>query len=435
MTCAESILPSLQIEALAYGGSGLGYHEGKVVFVPMTAPGDRVRCVVHKVKKRFAVARLERILEPSPDRCEAPCPVFGECGGCQWQYLPYTLQADWKQRIFNDLLLRQADIPDCCIRPLIAAPSPWHYRSRAQLKMRAVHGRLVMGFYRRGSHYIIDHRQCAILHPRLGEVAGIFRDALKGFRHADKIPQMDLGVGDDGGVRILLHYLGDDRNQLADYLKPVAQAAKAALFLQTGKKTQLYRVCGAEDLMIRVGDPPMQLAYGPGGFAQVNLDQNRNLVSIVVETVRQVGARQVLDLFCGMGNLTLPVAREVAGITGVEEFPQSINKARFNALSLAEDRADFYLAPAEETIARLGRKKDYDLVMLDPPRTGAYDVIRQLQRLKPRHILYVSCEPPTLARDLVPLLHNGYTLAWSRPMDFFPQTHHIESVSLLRCSD
>lgn len=432
MTRAADKITSLQIEALAYGGSGLGYHEGKVVFVPMTAPGDRVSCVVYKNKKRFAKARLERVLEPSPDRCAAPCPVFGECGGCQWQHLPYDLQSDWKQRIFSDLLRRQSDIPDIRIRPLIAAPSPWHYRSRAQLKMRVIDGRLVMGFYRRGSHYIIDHRQCAILHPRLGEVAAIFRDALNGSSHAAKIPQMDLGVGDDEAVRILLHYLGEDRDQLAAFLQPVALAAQVALFLQTGDRGQLHRVCGAEDLLIEVGDPPLQLAYGPGGFAQINLAQNRKLVSIVVETVRRLGARQVLDLFCGMGNLTLPVAREVVSVTGVEDFPQSIDKARFNACNQGTGRADFYCAQAEEALARLSREQVFDLVILDPPRTGAYDVIKQLQRLKPRHILYISCEPPTLARDLVPLLRNGYALDWSQPLDFFPQTHHIESVTLLR---
>jgi 23S rRNA (uracil1939-C5)-methyltransferase len=428
----NQVIADLHIESLAYGGNGLGYHEGKVVFVPQTAPGDRVSCRVIKSKKRFAEARLEKVLQPSAERCPVGCPVFGQCGGCQWQYLPYKVQGAWKGKIFADLLHRQAGVDRARIRPLVAARDPWHYRSRAQLKLQVAGQQLVMGFYRRGSHVVVDHQQCPILHPHLNQAAGVFREALNGFRHSRHMPQLDLGIGDDGQVRAVLHYLGTEAAAVADFLRPQVSAAGIALFLQLGRKIKPQPVCGEEELCIRVGEPPLTLAYGPGGFAQVNLEQNRAMTETIVDAVHQCGARRVLDLYCGMGNLSLPVARLVDEVNGVEEFAPAITKARENARRNGIDNAFFHHLSADGAASQLSSISGFDLVVLDPPRSGAYGVVKELQVLRPAHILYVSCEPPTLVRDLQPLLQDGYCLEWSQPFDFFPQTHHIESVSLLR---
>ena len=427
------VISDLLIESLAYGGNGLGRHDGKVIFVPGAVPGDRIRCRVIKSKKSFAEARLEKLLQPAVERCQPECPVFAECGGCQWQHIPYAAQCLWKEKIFSDLLLRQAGVDPSRVKPLVAAPEPWHYRSRAQLKLRRVDGHLVMGFYRRGSHFVIDHRHCAILHPQLNEAAQLFRRWLNDFSHAHRIPQLDLGIGDDGQRRAVLHYLDSDSSLVGDYLRARVAEAGIALFVQTGRKDTLQPVWGEEELRIEVGDPPLQLAYGPGGFAQINLVQNRALVGAVVEAVVGCRAERVLDLYCGMGNLSLPVARQAEEVIGVEDFAPAIDKARQNALVNGIDNATFYALSAEGAASRLAAEgKPFDLVMLDPPRSGAYGVIKELLEFKPRHILYVSCEPPTLVRDLLPLLHGGYCLEWSQPYDLFPQTHHIESVTLLR---
>lgn len=428
----QQLITPLRIESLVYGGNGLGYHDGKVIFVPRTAPGDRVACRVTKSKKRFAEASLEEVLEPSGERCQPPCPVFGECGGCQWQHLPYAVQGVWKERIFSDLLLRQTRVEKNRIRSLVAAPDAWHYRSRAQLKMVVRDQQLRMGFFRRGSHFVIAHQQCPILHPRINDIAKIFRDALNGYCDAHQMPQLDLGIDDAGNVRAVLHYLGNDSAAVADFLRPVARAAEIALFLRLGDKAVFEQVCGDADLFIQVGEPPLSLAYGPGGFAQINLEQNRHLVATVVDAVRQIKAKQVLDLYCGMGNLSLPVAREVDRVTGVEDYGPAIIKARFNAQRLGIENAEFYHLAAEKAIGRLQQESLWDLIILDPPRTGAFAVVKELLHIRPRHILYVSCEPPTLVRDLQPLLQADYDLEWSQPFDFFPQTHHIESVTLLR---
>ncbi len=428
----SQVIEDLKIESLAYGGNGLGYHDGKVVFVPQASPGDRVSCRVVKSKKRFAEARIEKVLEPSAERCLPTCPVFGLCGGCQWQHLPYETQYRWKAKIFSDLLQRQAGVDRANIRSLLAAPEPWNYRSRAQLKLQVTDEELSMGFYRRGSHAVIDHQECPILDPRLNQAATVFRRILKGNRQCRYMPQLDLGIGDDGQVRAVLHYRGNQLDSVTEYLRFHISNTGIALCLQEAPKAMPQLVCGDEDLSIHVGDPPLALAYGPGGFAQVNLEQNRALVQTVTAAVQESGAMRVLDLYCGMGNLSLPVARLVDEVVGVEDFAPAIVKARANATCNDIENATFHNFSAVGAVAQLTKDSGFDLVMLDPPRNGAFDVMADLLVSRPRHILYVSCEPPTLVRDLKPLLAGGYAVEWSQAFDFFPQTHHIESVTLLR---
>ncbi|MEZ4485386.1 MAG: TRAM domain-containing protein [Syntrophotaleaceae bacterium] len=262
------IIDELLIESLAYGGNGLGRHDGKVIFVAGTAPGDRVRCRVTKEKKRFAEAQLIELLQPAAERCAADCPVFGQCGGCQWQHLPYQEQCTWKERIFSDLLLRQTGVAPTCLLPLVAAPNPWHYRSRAQLKLRMVKGKLAMGFYRRGSHHIIDHHHCAILHPLLNDASRLFRRWLGDYPYANRLTQLDLGVGDDGQVRAVLHCLDRESDELKNFLRPQVAAVGIALLVQSERANTLELVWGEKMLHISVGEPALQLAYSPKGFAQ-----------------------------------------------------------------------------------------------------------------------------------------------------------------------
>lgn len=420
----------LEIESLAFGGSGIGRMEGKAVFVPLTAPGDRVRCRIARDRKRYAEAEPEEILTPSPLRRPAPCPVFGECGGCQWQHLPYGEQVRWKERIFADFLRRQCGVGEEAVLPAVPSPGEWRYRSRVQFKCRQTAGGFVMGFYRRGSHFVVDVADCPITAVRLNEVLRLFRSWLPASPCPDRVPQVDLDLGCDGRVRGVVHALGDVPS-LADYLRPLVEEAGISLFLQPGRKDSLVRVAGEEDLEIAAGDPPMLLRYGPGGFAQVNLPQNLALVREVTRAAALTGKERVLDLFCGMGNFSLPLARGAREVTGVEEYAPAIVKARQNAARLGIANAAFHAVPAEGAATGLADGAGFDLVVLDPPRAGAYGVARELAASRPGKILYVSCDPSTLARDLQPLLHGGYRLLWSRPFDLFPQTHHIESLSLL----
>ncbi len=381
----------LRIESLAFGGSGVGRLGGKVVFVPLTAPGDLVRFRPLREKKHFTEGEVQELVQPSPLRRVPPCPVFGRCGGCQWQHLPYAEQARWKERIFAETLQRQAEVPAAAVLPIVPAPEEWHYRSRVQFKCRLTEQGLVIGFYRRGSHFVIDVEQCPITDRRLNQTLGVLRRLLARAAVAARIPQIDLAVGDDGRQRAIIHYLGSAAEELIEPLRPLSEECPSlALFVQMGRKESLRQLSGdAADLRIRVGDPPLELAYGPGGFAQINLEQNRALVRQVVEAARLTGKERILDLFCGMGNFSLPLARGAREVLGVEDYAPAIAKARENARRYRLDNAFFEARPAEEALADL-RGEAFDLVLLDPPRTGAYPVAKGLAELGPRRILYVS---------------------------------------------
>jgi 23S rRNA (uracil1939-C5)-methyltransferase len=423
----------LRIDALAYGGSGVGRLEGKAVFVPLTAPGDRIRCRIVQDRKRYAEAEMVELLEAAPQRRAPPCPVFGDCGGCQWQHLPYEEQCNWKERIFAESLQRQAQIEASGLRPLVPAPDEWGYRSRVQFKCRQTEAGFVMGFYRRGTHYVVDVESCPIAAPRLNCVLALFRQWLPDSPFAHLVPQVDMEFDDEGRVRVTVHVLDSESAALAGYLLPLAEQAGISLFIQCGRKETLQQVCGEEVLhILPLGAGSLRLAYGAGGFAQVNLEQNRQLVREVCSSAALTGGERVLDLFCGMGNFSLPLALRAGEVVGVENYAPAIRQAELNARANGLGHARFQSRPAESAIREVAAAQAFDLVVLDPPRTGAYEVVRELVRLRPPRIIYVSCDPPTLARDLVPLLHGGYEVVSARPFDLFPQTYHTESVTVLR---
>lgn len=423
-------IENLSITALAQGGRGLGHHVGKVVFVPLTAPGDRVACRVTRARKRYAEAELVAIHEPAAIRRTAPCPWFGTCGGCQWQHLPYAHQAHWKEQLFREQLVRNDLCAEAEIAALVQAPGEWHYRNRVQLKCHATANGLVIGFYRPGSHFVVDIPSCLLLRPELQATLDLLRAELPAAPGIAQIPQVDLACGDDGAVRIVVHVLAEARHALQGWLQAFAERHQLSACLQAGRKSTLTPVHGEPDLSISVDRPEMVLRYGPGGFVQVNSEQNRAMIDAMVTLLDLSGSEIVLDLFCGMGNFSLPLARRAGQVIGVEDYPPSIDSARDNARRNGLTNTVFHAADAAAVMQEF-RAGELDLVVLDPPRTGHYPVMRDLLRAAPQRILYVSCDPATLARDLTPLVHGGYRVVSSHPFDLFPQTWHTESMTLL----
>lgn len=419
------------IESLAYGGSGIGHHDGKVVFVPLAAPGDRVRCSVTRQKKRFTEAKIENLLVASDVRIPPACPVFGQCGGCQWQHIPYAEQCAWKEQIYTDFLVRKLGVEPGVVLPIAPSPEQWGYRSRVQFKCVNTSSGFQVGFYRRGSHYVIPVSSCPIVHPALNQAKERISSWISNTLWAKHVHQIDVAVDDQRRVRAVVHSLVADVGEFCNYLKSCAIDADIAIFVQSNRKSAPVHVCGPAELIVEVDTPVLRLGYGPGGFAQINLSQNRAMVSEVMGSLEADPPRRVLDLFCGMGNFSLPVARLAQEVIGVEAYPQSIEMARLNARLNEVDNASFFTRESFGAATLYGSELPLDLVILDPPRSGAYDVVSELVIVKPARILYISCDPPTLVRDLHILLQKDYRVVWSRPFDLFPQTHHTESVSLL----
>ena len=418
----------LAVTAMANGGSGIGHHNGKAVFVAGAVAGDVVRCRIEQNKKRYARARLLEVLEASPQRCRPLCAAFGECGGCDWQQMPYAQQCYWKQQLFADNCRRHGHIDEGKILPLVAAEQTWAYRSRVQFKCYNSAAGFVIGFYRRGSHYVVGVDTCPVLETRLNELIAPLRAVFDGSDYAACVPQIDAAVGSNGARRVVVHYIGNAREEFCRWLLRRCAAIDGALLVQCGRKSSLTLLRGDADLAIEVDEPPLRLCYGAGGFAQIHLQQNRRLVEMVVRGSAVGSTDSVLDMYCGMGNFSLPLARRAARVTGVEDYAPSITSARRNASAAGLDNTTFYAAAVEGYLRQCTAA--VDVVVLDPPRSGARAALDGIMALRPRTIVYVSCDPHTLMRDLA-ILGRDYSVTTIQAVDMFPHTCHTEAVAIL----
>jgi 23S rRNA (uracil1939-C5)-methyltransferase len=428
------------IDKLSYGGAGFGRVEGKACFVPFAAPGDRARIRVTADKRSYIEGELIELLEPSLFRVVPPCPVFGICGGCNWQHLAYPAQLAEKEEIIAELLWRIARVEREHILPIVPAPEPFAYRSRIQLKVSYIAGAVHIGFFRTKSHCIVDIPvTCAIVQPEINKIIAELCQLLNNSPEPDKISQVDVSSGDDGKTIVIIHYKGSSPAQLSAYLLEHRDTLADGMFIQSGSKPSLIKVFGIENLSYRIADNELpgisaaRLSFSKGGFSQVNYRQNRHLIELVRSWAELTGKEKVLDLYCGNGNFSIPLAGCAKRVVGLEGYEPSIIDAKRNGELNNLTNAVFHRADAAlELKKRVAAGEDYDVVVLDPPRSGAAEVVNQIHALKPKSILYVSCDPATLARDIGILKKHNFEVVKCRPLDMFPQTYHIESVTLLR---
>jgi len=430
------------IERLAYGGAGVGHIGGKVCFVNGAVPGDQLRVRIHTNKRSYCEAELVDIVVAGSGRRVPPCPVFGQCGGCQWQHIAYDDQLLAKEGIFAQALSRTAKISADCLSPILPSPVQYGYRNRIQVKIRWVQDRLVFGFFRANTHFVVEFppEGCMLAIPALNRALGEVRALFSGFPEPQSIPQLDLAAGDNGDMVAILHYLGKNQDSVAGFL--AAQRAClpsiSGMYLQSGRKHSIQRVYGVEGIRYHV---PVSAAHheaclhvSRGGFSQVNLTQNRSLVAEVMTLLNPLPADHILDLYCGNGNFSVPLAAAGAMVVGTDEYDGSIRDAVLNA-QVAGVSASFSAGDAYRTVQLLlDRKERFTSILLDPPRTGASEIAGIVHGLGADKIVYVSCDPMTLARDLAIMTKNGYAVQFSRVVDMFPQTFHLESVTLLHRS-
>jgi 23S rRNA (uracil1939-C5)-methyltransferase len=429
---------SVAIERLVFQGDGLArLPDGRVIFVPLTAPGDEVEVRIEEDRGHFVRGVPVRILAASPARTDPPCRYFGRCGGCQWQHVAYPAQLDWKRRILEELLARVGKLDGVPVAPAIDPGAAWEYRARAQLKVIGG-ARPCIGFHQRETKRVVDIDRCPLLDPRLNALL----HAMRHMKHPSffslfqRLREAWIALGTGTGEMLLsLFARAQDRGALRLLFHTLQAAAPGlqGIVLLDGDPRQAHRIvdwCGAQVLHEQVGEARFQV--GAAAFFQVSGLAAARLTSLVVEAAALTGAERILELYSGVGTFSVPLARRARQLTGIESNPGAAADGEANLRQNACAQAHIVQAQVEQALPGVAAEGPWDVVVLDPPRHGcSRAVLDLLASMRARRLIYVSCDPSTLARDLAPLVRAGYRCASLRPIDLFPQTFHLESVALL----
>jgi 23S rRNA (uracil1939-C5)-methyltransferase len=424
----------IRVHDLTHEGVGVARQaDGKALFIPDALPGERVRYLRTQRRRDHDQGRLLEILEPAPERVTPRCPHFGYCGGCSLQHLAPEAQQALKQRWLLDSLTRIGGVqPEHVLLPLTGPI--WHYRRRARLAVRHVvkKGRVLVGFRERDTPVVAVLDRCVVLDPAFGERLTELGALIGELSVHDQLPQIEVAAGDDGAamvLRILRPLTEADRARLVRY----AQENGIAIWLQPGGLDSIAPLLpDTPQPAYRLPSQAAEIRFAPNDFIQVNAEINRRMVDQALELLDLKPGERVLELFSGLGNFTLPLARRAAQVVAVEGDAGLVARARRNAELNGLHNIAHHVADLAAPAADAGwLAADYDAVLVDPPRTGAREVLPAVAARRPRRILYVSCHPGTLARDAGLLAReHGYRLRAAGIMDMFPHTSHVESMAL-----
>jgi 23S rRNA (uracil1939-C5)-methyltransferase len=419
----------LEIDALDAEGRGVARNaEGKVVFVEGALPGERAAVSVFQQKRKFDTGRASTILQPSSGRRAPRCPHFGVCGGCATQHADERTQMAAKQRWLEDNLERIGKLRPETLLPIVYGPE-WGYRHRARLSVRHVPSRGAMvGFRERRSTHVADMRECHVLPEKISLLIVPLRQLVEKLSLRERLPQIEVAVGENAAALVFRHLVplsSEDEVLLKDF----AEKHAIHVWLQPGGPDSAHPFHpAASELYYELPEFGVRIGFRPTDFTQVNHAMNRVLVSRAVRLIDPQPGERIADLFCGLGNFSLPLARRGAAVVGFEGSRELVERARANAaangLTAQFEVVDLFKAG----IAAFG---PFEKILIDPPREGAVELIKSLPENWPRRIVYVSCDPATLARDAGVLGHvKGFRLAAAGVVNMFPHTAHVESIAL-----
>ena len=420
----------LEVDALDAAGRGVARHEGKVVFVEGALAGELVEAALLRGKRKFDEARCVEVLRASSARREPRCPHFGVCGGCATQHVDARTQVAAKQRWLEDNLARIGKVePAMMLSPIQG--EEWGYRHRARLSVRFVErkGGAMVGFRERRSTHVADMQGCMVLPPEASGWILPLRALVGKLTVRDRIPQIELAAGEGAAVLVFRHLQPLAEADL-ELLREFADAHRVGIWLQPAGPESVHPFHPPRQAALRYTLPEfgVTLHFGPTEFTQVNPGVNRVLVSRALRLLDPRPGERVADLFCGIGNFALPIAARGAQVIGFEGSAALVERARANA-SANGLVAQFEVADLFRP--RLDPYGRFDKFLLDPPREGAAALVAALPDAWPRRIVYVSCDPATLARDAAVLVHDkGFTLAAAGVVNMFPHTAHVESIAL-----
>jgi 23S rRNA (uracil1939-C5)-methyltransferase len=418
---------------LDHEGRGVAHHEGKTAFIADALPGERVEWLLHKRQRNFDEGRVRAVLSASAERVEPRCIHFGVCGGCVLQHLSPDAQLAFKQRQLLQALERIGKVrPEAVLEPL--AGERWAYRRRARLGARWVPAKrkTVVGFRERASSFIADLQRCEVLQPPFDTLVQPLSVLISVLSVRDRIPQIELAAGDNSAA-LVLRILAPLDAEDEDLVRRFAEQHAVTVLLQPAGYDSITYFAGPQTpLAYALPEFNVNFEFQPNDFVQVNASLNRAMVSRAVDLLAPSAEDRVLDLFCGLGNFTLPLARCAQHVTGVEGDAGLIARARANAERQQFDNVTFIAANlADQPEQAPWAMQSYDRVLLDPPRTGAREVLPVIARSGAKRVVYISCHPGSLARDAGILVQeHGYVLKAAGVMDMFPHTAHVESVAV-----
>lgn len=419
---------TLSIQSLDYQGFGVAKLQGKTWFVENALPNEIVEAKICEEKSRFGKAQAVKFLQKSAKRLVPFCPHYGKCGGCQMQHIPLEMQQEIKQQTLIQRLQRLQSSP-IQIKPMLIGKAQ-HYRRRARLSIDVHKNELVIGFRQANSKHIISINECQILAQPLAALLPAINTFFASWKNKRNLGHIEL-VCADNGIVFLLRHLGKLSSQEQQHLQHFAENHSLALFLMNDH-SEITQITG-EAPFYNIND--LTLHFSVRDFIQINRELNLNMVNTALDWLELNNRDRVLDLFCGMGNFSLPIALKAKQVVGIEGVEAMVKQANQNAKQNNLTNAQFYTANLDDSFQdHVWAQLPFDKVLLDPARGGALFAIDHICALKPKKIVYVSCNPATLVRDSEKLIEKGYYLKQCAMIDMFPHTGHLESISLFEKS-
>lgn len=424
----------LHIERLVYGGKGLGRYNNMVVFVPDVITGEQALVEIRTRKKDYAEAELIKVLEPSPHRITPPCPIYHDCGGCQWMHMDYQFQVQAKREIVAETLKRGLKTEDSAVLPLIPSSTPLNYRQRAQFKVQYENSYYQIGYYKRETHHLVDVDECLLLRPLLNKALKKIRLLLNSGKITQftNLKEMHMHCSSDEMAIVFILYADgiskDELNNLFKEIKETVSETAGIIFIDKYKKRIIDGNPFIEEELQGIS-----FRISADSFSQIDWEQNKSLVKLALDYIGSKKYNNGLDLFCGIGNFTLFIAKNADNVIGIDSGKTAIDDAEYNSKkNLIKNTSFMYNDVKHRMASLLAEGSCFDLVLIDPPRTGVgKESVNLIADFQPSKIIYISCNPVTLSRDIVYFKAKGYEIKRLQAVDMFPQTYHIETAAEL----
>ncbi|MBA4538351.1 23S rRNA (uracil(1939)-C(5))-methyltransferase RlmD [Bacillus aquiflavi] len=436
-------------EDLTHDGAGVAKIDGYPIFVPSGLPGERAKVKVIKVNKGYAIGRLIEIYEQSPARVEAACPIYKQCGGCQLQHLQYGEQLKWKEKHVRDVIERIGKLKDVKIHPTLGMSDPWRYRNKAQVPIGEREGGLIAGFYQKRSHEIIEMDECFIQQQKNDNTVQTVKQICQRYGISAYDEDKNKGILRHIIVRhgfktgeVMIVFITRTENlpykkELINDIITRIYGVKSIIQNINGKRTNVILgketkvLWGREVIYDYIGN--VKFVISARSFYQVNPEQTKVLYEKALQYAQLSGEETVIDAYCGIGTISLFLAEKAKKVYGVEIVPEAIEDANRNAKLNQITNVEFAVGAAETVIPKWYKQGvQADVLVVDPPRKGCDEALLEtIVNMKPKRVVYVSCNPATLARDLRILEDGGYKTSEIQPVDMFPQTGHVECVALI----